>query len=66
MKTFRELNAYLEPELLESMIAQLTVTLFDGWRRAREVEQRVRPFCGEGRYVSFSPGSRKPKVETLR
>lgn len=48
MKTFRELNAYAEPEVLESMIAKLTVTLLDGWLRDRDGEERVGPFCGEG------------------
>jgi hypothetical protein len=59
MKTFRKLNAYAEPELLESMIAKLTVTLFDGWLRDREGEERVRPFCGEGQVCFLFTGCAK-------
>jgi hypothetical protein len=59
MKTFRELNAYAEPEVLESMVAKLTVTPFDGWLRDREGEERVRPLCGEGQVCFLFTGRAK-------
>jgi hypothetical protein len=63
MNMFRELNAYAEPDALESLITKLESTLCDGWLRDREGEARVRLFCSDGQ-VSFhafnpivSPGS---------